>query len=245
VGEAIRAAEGGRLRFVSLICESGRAGEWEGRLPPGAKLLALGPQEINSLLGYAFHRGVLCCCAVPDPPDEESLLSAKRLLVLPRIDNQDNLGQLVRTAAALGMDAALLGKGPDPFSRRCVRVSMGAVWKMPMHRRDDAAAALDAWLRHAPAEKSEIVGTADAPDAVPLREWSPAPRTALVLGAEDSGLDAFWRAKCHTHVRIPMARQVDSLNVAAAGAVLMAHVAAGQAEREAAMQQPASTIATL
>jgi tRNA G18 (ribose-2'-O)-methylase SpoU len=205
-------------------------------------LLALGPHEIDSLLGYAFHRGVLCCCAVPDPPGEDALLSARRLLVLPRIDNQDNLGQLARTAAALGMDAILLGAGPDPFSRRCVRVSMGAVWKMPIYRRDDtvgainaagadkalgALGALDAWRRSDDGSASEIVGTADAPGAVPLREWRPAPRTALVLGPEDSGLDGPWREKCDRHVRIPMSRQVDSLNVAAAGAVLMAWMADG------------------
>jgi tRNA G18 (ribose-2'-O)-methylase SpoU len=215
---------------VSILCEEGRVGEWETKLPPGAKLLVLSPHEIDSLLGYAFHRGVLCCCAVPDPPSEDALLSARRLLVLPRIDNLDNLGQLARTAAALGMDAILLGGGPDPFSRRCVRVSMGAVWKMPIYRRDgraganDAVEALDAWLRFG-GGASEIVGTADAPGAVPLREWRPAPRTALVLGPEDSGLDAPWREKCDRHVRIPMARQVDSLNVAAAGAVLMAWMA--------------------
>jgi tRNA G18 (ribose-2'-O)-methylase SpoU len=162
--------------------------------------------------------------------------------VLPRIDNLDNLGQLARTAAALGMDAILLGGGPDPFSRRCVRVSMGAVWKMPIYRRDGAInaagadktlgalGALDAWLRCG-GGASEIVGTADAPGAVPLNEWQPAPRTALVLGPEDSGLDAAWREKCDRHVRIPMARQMDSLNVAAAGAVLMAWMAGGGASR--------------
>jgi tRNA G18 (ribose-2'-O)-methylase SpoU len=227
VEEAIRAAEAGQLRFISLLCESGRVGEWEGRAPPGAKLLALGSREMDSLLGFAFHRGVLCCCAVPDAPDEASLLSAKRLLALPQIDNIDNLGQLVRTAAALGMDAVLLGRGPDPFSRRCVRVSMGAVWKMPILKRDGMAALLDDWLRHAPDVRSEIVGTAAVPDAAPFCEWRPAPRTALVLGPESSGLDAFWQAKCAKHVRIPLARQIDSLNVAAAGAVMMGRLVSG------------------
>jgi tRNA G18 (ribose-2'-O)-methylase SpoU len=182
---------------------------------------------MGSLLGFAFHRGALCCCAVPDAPGEDCMLSAKRLLVLPQIDNVDNLGQLVRTAAALGMDAVLLGRGPDPFSRRCVRVSMGAVWKMPVLKSDGAAAILDGWLSRGGGVLSEKVGTAAVPGAVPFSEWLPAPRTALLLGPESSGLDAFWQTKCAKQVRIPMDRQMDSLNVAAAGAVMMGRLAAG------------------
>ena len=227
VEEALRAAELGQLRFVSLLCDSKCQAEWADRVPPGAKLLALDSHELNSLLGFAFHRGVLCCCAVPDAPSEETLLAAKRLLALPQIDNADNLGQLVRTAAALGMDAILLGRGPDPFSRRCVRVSMGAVWKIPILKRDSVADTLDAWLRHEPSVESEITGTAAVPDAELFGEWKPATRTALVLGPEAFGLDAFWQAKCAKHVRIPLTRQIDSLNVAAAGALLMGRMMDG------------------
>jgi tRNA G18 (ribose-2'-O)-methylase SpoU len=224
VDEAIRASGQGQLRIVSVLCNPGQAEEWRAKLPGGAQLIALGRDELDSLVGFRFHRGVLCCCSVPAQPGAEALLGMDRLLALPQIDNVDNLGQLIRTAAALGLGAVLLGKGPSPFSRRCARVSMGAVWKIPIFAREDPCQLLDAWLGHALG--SEIVGTAALPDAIDAAEWAPAKRTALALGPESGGLDERWLSKCAKHVRIPMARGIGSLNVSAAGAALMARMAA-------------------
>jgi len=66
-----------------------------------------------------------------------------------------------------------------------------------------------------------VVAAAMAPGAVPVRQWVPAPRTALVLGPEGPGLGPAELARCDRTVAIPMAPDVDSLNVAAAGAILM------------------------
>jgi len=221
VEEAIRAAELGKLRLLSILCDSSRIEEWENKTPHQVRLLTLDRDELNSIVGFNFHRGVLCCCAVPETPPEAQVLQTSRILILPHIDNIDNLGQLSRTAAALAIDAILIGKGPNPFARRCVRVSMGAVWKMPILKSNCLDHILDKWIQHCPNVKSEIVGTAAVPSAEPFSEWMPAPRTALVLGAESYGLDSFWQAKCTKHVRIPLARQIDSLNISAAGAILI------------------------
>jgi tRNA G18 (ribose-2'-O)-methylase SpoU len=170
VQEAIRSAGQGKLRLISLLCDSKNVEEWENNLPHQTSLLTLGTDELNSLVGFDFHRGVLCCCAVPEAPVEAQLLQASRLLVLPHLDNVDNLGQLVRTAAALGIDAILTSRGPNPFARRCVRVSMGAVWKIPILKSDKLEHMLDEWLHHYPNTKSEIVGTAATPNAEPFWE---------------------------------------------------------------------------
>jgi tRNA G18 (ribose-2'-O)-methylase SpoU len=221
VEEAIRAAGQGQLRLISLLCDSKHIEEWKNKTPRQARLLALDTDELSALVGFNFHRGVLCCCAVPEAPLEAQLLQASLLLVLPHLDNIDNLGQLTRTAAALGIDAMLIGRGPDPFARRCVRVSMGAVWKIPIFKSSNPEHILDEWLQHCPNIKSEIAGTAAVPNAESFSEWTPPPRTALVLGEESNGLDNFWQARCTKHIRIPMTRQIDSLNVSAAGAILM------------------------
>ncbi|MDR2560615.1 MAG: RNA methyltransferase [Holophagales bacterium] len=222
VEEALNAAKMGRLKLVSVLCDSRQSKEWESKISSDAELFSLSADEINDLAGFQFHRGILCCCEVPAPPSEAQIAQSPKLLVLPQIDNADNLGQLLRTAAGLGMDAALLGKGPDPFSRRCVRVSMGAVWKMPVLKCDGLDRVLDAWLQNGHNLKSEIVGTADDSSAESAWLWEPAERAALVLGSESDGLDAVWKSKCTKHVRIPMAAKADSLNVSAAGAILMA-----------------------
>jgi len=221
VEDAIKATRQGHLHMISLLCDSRQTEEWKTKKPSETQLIALDPDELNNLVGFNFHRGVICCCALPDAPSEDTIIQSRLLLVLPHIDNVDNLGQLLRTAAALGIDAILCGKGPNHFSRRCLRVSMGAAWKIPILSTDNPVQILDAWLWHFPDIKSEIIGTANTIDAESAWQWQPAQRSALVLGSESQGLDSFWRQKCTKQVRIPMARKIDSLNVSIAGAILM------------------------
>jgi tRNA G18 (ribose-2'-O)-methylase SpoU len=214
----------GKVTVAAVLAETGLAEAVRPLLPPGTELLAAGRAELEALAGFPFHRGLLAAAVVPAQPGPDRLLACRRLLVLPAVADAENLGQLLRTAAALGLDGALLGPGPDPFSRRAIRVSMGAAWKLPLWRQGDVWAALAAW-RAAP---GEVAAAALAPGAVPVQDWAPAARSALVLGPEGPGLDPADLARCDRAVRIPMAEGVDSLNVAAAGAILMHRMVAGR-----------------
>jgi tRNA G18 (ribose-2'-O)-methylase SpoU len=207
----------GKLEVVAVLAEPAQAEAVRPLLPEGAGLLTASRAEVEALAGFPFHRGLLAAAVVPPRPDRARLRACGRLLALPAVADAGNLGLLLRTAAALGLDGALLGPGPDPFSRRAVRVSMGAVWKLPLWREEDLWSALEDWR----AGGGEIIGAALGDRAVPLPEWRPGPRTALVLGPEGPGLSAQEQARCDRLVRIPMAEGVDSLNVAAAGAILM------------------------
>jgi tRNA G18 (ribose-2'-O)-methylase SpoU len=206
----------GKVQVVAVLAETGQAEAARPLLPAGTELLVAGRAELEALAGFPFHRGLMAAAKVPAPPGQD-LRTCRRLLVLPAVADPENLGQLLRAAAALGLDGALLGPGPDPFSRRCVRVSMGTAWKLPLWRLEDVWAALEDWR----AEGGEVTAAALDHRAIPVREWRPAPRTALVLGPEGPGLSEGDLARCHRIVRIPMAEGVDSLNVAAAGAILM------------------------
>jgi tRNA G18 (ribose-2'-O)-methylase SpoU len=227
VEEALRAAGAGRLRLVSLLATPAAAEAYAPRLPEGAALLTLDAAALGSLVGFEFHRGVLACVAVPPEPAERKLRACRRLLVLPRLQDPENLGLLVRSAAALGMDGVLAGPGPDLWSRRTVRVSMGAVWKVPVWQKADPAEWVEAW-REEPG--SELVAAHPGEGSLDARDWRPASRTALVLGQEGPGLDEAWLARCDRRVRIPMRAGVNSLNVAAAGAILMHELGRAQAE---------------
>jgi tRNA G18 (ribose-2'-O)-methylase SpoU len=220
--EALAAGREGTLRVISVLATPRMAQEMAPLLPAGTGLIVEEEPFLRDWVGYAFHRGVLCCVEAPPPPAEETILDARRLLVLPSLHNVDNLGTLLRTAAALGVDAVVPGKGPDLLERRTVRVSMGAVWRIPVLRREDPGPLLRAW--RAREAGSEIVGAALVPGALAALDWTPAPRTALVLGPEPDGLEADWLDLCDRHVAIPMANAMDSLNVAAAGAILMARL---------------------
>ncbi|HNX31193.1 MAG TPA: RNA methyltransferase [Holophaga sp.] len=221
VREALRDGRSGALTVLSVLTGPRLAGEWLPLLPPGTRLLVAEDAFLERLLGFQFHRGILCCVQRPPAPEEARILRARRLVVLPRLDNVDNLGQLLRTAAALGLEAVAVGQGPSPYERRTVRVSMGAAWRIPVLVPGDLPGLVARWRDFEPAIPSEVVGAALVEGALPAAQWAPAPRTALVLGPEDRGLDPGWLDRCDRHVVIPMAKDMDSLNVAAAGAILM------------------------
>ncbi|HJU84117.1 MAG TPA: RNA methyltransferase [Holophagaceae bacterium] len=213
-------AEGraGRLRVVSVASAPKDAERIVELLPEDAKLLVAEERDIAELAGFAFHRGLMACAVVPPEATTDQFLAARRLLVLPRIHDAENLGLLIRSAAALGVEGVLAGPGPDPWSRRTTRVSMGAVWRLPVWRREDPWALLEHW-RLVPG--SEVVAAALVPGAEDARAWTPGPRCALVLGPEGPGLGLEELDRCDRAIQIPMAHAVDSLNVAAAGAILM------------------------
>lgn len=215
VEEALAAHRAGQLAVRAVLGTPGALASLG--LPEDIPTLAASAEAISDLAGFTFNRGLLCAVSVPPPPDPGALGEARRILVLPRVDQVDNLGLLLRSAAALGLDGVLLGKGPGVFDRRTVRVSMGAAWKLPVWRQEAPETLLEGWK----ALGGEVVGAALTPDALDAQRWVPAPRTALVLGPEGDGLDEAWLNRCDRSVRIPMARGMDSLNVAAAGAILM------------------------
>lgn len=219
VEDLLASAARGGPKVISVAATPSAAEGLADRLPAGAELLVAGAAELSDLAGFPFHRGLMACAVVPPSPAEEDLLLTRRLLVLPRLYDSENLGLLLRSAAALGLDGVLAGPGPGLWTRRTVRVSMGAVWRIPVWRPEDPWSALAAWRRTAPG--SEIVAAALASEAEDARAWRPTPRCALVLGPEDTGLDAGQLAHCDRLVAIPMASGMDSLNVAAAGAILM------------------------
>jgi len=219
VEDLLAAARAGRLKVISVAATTAAATDLRERLPEGTDLLTMEPAALSELAGFPFHRGLMACAQVPAPPPGQALREARRLLVLPRLYDSENLGLLLRSAAALGLDGVLAGPGPGQWTRRTVRVSMGAVWRIPVWRVEDPWERLADWKAAEPG--SEIVAAALTEMAEDARLWRPSARCALVMGPEDTGLGAEHLVRCDRAVAIPMASGMDSLNVAAAGAILM------------------------
>jgi tRNA G18 (ribose-2'-O)-methylase SpoU len=125
---------------------------------------------------------------------------------------------IVHSAAALGVDAVLVSpRCADPLYRRAVRVSMGAVFSVPWARAETWPAALET-VRAAGLTLAALALDDDAVTLEALEADLPE-RLALVLGTEGAGLTRAAAEACVLVVRLPMAREVDSLNVAAAASV--------------------------
>jgi len=187
---------------------------------PGIPVFTADVAVLQQLTGFPLTRGTLCAMGRPSERNPAEICAgARRVAVMENIQNPTNLGAVFRSAAALGIDAVLLTPDcTDPLYRRCVRVSMGTVFQVPW-------AHLPGWpepgLSRLRALGFRTAALALRPDSIPPDD--PAlrleERLALVLGTEGDGLAADTIAACDYTVRIPMSHGVDSLNVAAAGAV--------------------------
>jgi tRNA G18 (ribose-2'-O)-methylase SpoU len=188
-------------------------------LPDDAPIYAGAPAVLEKVTGFHVHRGVLASFhRKPLRAAAEVVEGARRVAVLEDVNNHTNIGAVFRGAAALGIDAVLLSPTcADPLYRRSVRVSMGEVFAVPY-------ATLEPWpdglqtLRDA---GFTVLALTPDPEAVALQRLSAEQRTrtALLLGAEGPGLSKHALAASDVPVKIPMRRNVDSLNVAAAAAV--------------------------
>jgi tRNA G18 (ribose-2'-O)-methylase SpoU len=183
------------------------------------------PQEVmDQTAGFHLHRGVLALARRGEDQTCEALIedcSARppaTLLALVDISNHDNVGACFRNAAALGADGVLLDAGScDPLYRKSIRVSAGTALSLPFARSGTGVGMVAALQRH------EFAVWALTPSGgEPLPDLAPPARLALMLGAEGPGLPAALMAHAR-RVSIPMAAGVDSLNVATAGAIALAH----------------------
>lgn len=218
---AVEGALGGWWDVAGVV--AGEESAWE---PPdwsGLDLLRWPRREIEELAGYPFHRGVLGLARQPEETrDMPSLLAElpgdALIVVCPSLSDAANAGAVIRNAAALGAAAVVFGReGVSPFERKAVRASAGALFRLPVRVADAGQV-----LRSLKAGGFTLMGAGCAGHLPELDACDPTPgRLALVIGSEAEGLGPFWEAVCDEQFRIPMASGMDSLNAAAASAVML------------------------
>jgi tRNA G18 (ribose-2'-O)-methylase SpoU len=226
-GEVVLAAAAGRGLLEALLVDRKRAQALEpvlARLDTGTPVYTASQAVLDAVVGFHIHRGILAIGRRPPEPSAAALLAGlpERCVVLTLfgIGNHDNMGGLFRNAAAFGARAVLLAPDCcDPLYRKAIRVSVGAALTTPFARfgpEEDPVAVLEAAgfqpLALSPAGRER------------LSSLEPPARAAMLLGAEGPGLPPELMARTRT-VRIPMSPGWDSLNVAAAGAIALHHLA--------------------
>ena len=183
------------------------------------------PQSVmDGVTGFAIHRGILALAKRTPAQTPAQLIASLpagplTILVLIGLSNHDNVGGCFRNAAALGASAVLLDETScDPLYRKAIRVSSGAALSLPFAHAGSGAEILTSLIA------AGVTPWALSPSGgEPLTSCEPPQRLALVLGAEGPGLPADLMARCQ-RVSIPMAGDMDSLNVATAGAIALSHV---------------------
>ena len=187
---------------------------------PDVPCFVVSEDLVERVTGFHVHRGALASLHRPELPTvEDVIVGARLIVVLEDVVDHTNVGAILRSAAALGVEGVLLSpRCADPLYRRSVKVAMGAVFSLPWTRLPDWYDGLPQLAREGFTTVA-LTPSADALDlSVVARDFG-SRRVALVVGSEGPGLSARWLESADLRVRIPMAAGIDSLNVAAATAV--------------------------
>lgn len=236
--QGIFVAQGGKnvIRLLQSGCDILSVlatDEWLDRLIP---LLEQRPEElpvfvgaksfVEGIIGHTVYQGCIAVAKVPRfwTVDEMIAVSAERplLVAVDQIANADNMGVIVRSCGAFGVDGLIVGETScSPFLRRAVRSSMGVVFELPVLETPNLVGEL---LR---IEKLGLKTVATALDSGSQRldQMDLTVPLCLVFGNEGEGVSASVMEVCSGRVVIPMARGVDSLNVGAAASVGLYEIA--------------------
>ena len=172
---------------------------------------------LTFLTGFKLTRGMLCAMRRKPLPDVKEVCKNKsRIVILDKVMNPTNVGSIIRSAAALGMDAVLLTPGcSDPLYRRAARVSMGTVFQI------EWTFSADDSLDKIKALGFKTVAMALKDNSLSINDpgLTAEKKLAIIMGTEGDGLSDQTISECDFTVKIPMYHGVDSLNVAAASAV--------------------------
>ena len=211
----------------------------ERKLPTSVPIYVVPFEEVEGLVGFPFHQGVMAVgrrkdlwtlndlAPIGDAAKQRSKLR-RGIVVLPDITKPDNVGVVFRNAAALGADGVLLGpQACDPLSRRGLRVSMGGVLQLPWILTDDLNRDLEILRQKF---HYTVYGTILSSNAMDLRDVSWESRLAICLGNEYDGLKPDTLAHCDVCVTIPMACGVDSLNLGVSSGIFLYSALHGRGE---------------
>ena len=206
----------------------------EKRWGDGIPVYVASPEQLKRLTGYRLHRGALAAMKRWSLPSvEEVCRGARRVAVMENIVDHTNVGALMRSAAALDVDAVLVTPScGDPLYRRAARVSMGTVFQVPWTRigGDDKHYWPFTGMRELHGLGFTTVAMALEDDSISLAELvrrlnntetesDHIDKLALIFGTEGDGLSHHTISRADLTVKIPMSHGVDSLNVAASSAV--------------------------
>lgn len=191
-------------------------------LPSAVPVYVAAQAVMDQIAGYHLHRGILAVAKRAAPPEFSSFIASlgkdALVAVLAGISNHDNVGSIFRNAAAFDADALILDGGCcDPFYRKAIRVSVGAVLKVPHVR----AGKLEGVLSVLALEGFHIAALSPR-GASPVSALPKSGRRALVMGTEGQGLPEQVLQSVQTF-RIPMSAEFDSLNVATASGLALFH----------------------
>jgi len=199
-------------RLETVVCAEGFGLP---ELPAGVRAVEVPPSLLEDAADTRTPQGVVFLCRTPDTALPETL-AGERFLVLDGVQDPGNVGTIWRCADAFGAGALLLcGACADPWGPKTVRATMGAAFRLPVYECTIGEAA-----RHMDRQGIPLYAAALGLCTRDVREVS-LERSAVVIGSEGSGVSPEALSLCRGTLKIPMRARCESLNAAAAAAVIL------------------------
>ncbi len=189
----------------------------------GATIYVADNRLIEEIIGFRFHKGIMAVGYCPKKLTVSASIKKNRrpllLAALNAVNDPQNVGLIARNASAFGADALIVDHATyDPYYRKAVRVSMGAIFRLPVYYEDDLKSSLIKLKKEygtriivaAPGRVSSDIGKVDLSGNI-----------CFVFGNEDKGVSGAILGIADARVRIPISKAIDSLNVASASAVCL------------------------
>jgi tRNA G18 (ribose-2'-O)-methylase SpoU len=211
------------LRIESVLMSDKRLETLQDMVPDHVPLLVLSQEDCKTLVGFNFHAGVLAAAHRPKRLDFQDWADdcgvIEPVVALPQINDPDNVGLIARTAAALGIRKLILSThSSDPYSRRCLRLSMGAVLRLSIF---ESSRIEEHLIRLHSEHGFTICASVCDPNAMDIARWPVPNRSVLVLGNESDGLAECFENLCQQRFTIPISPGIDSLNVSTATGIML------------------------
>lgn len=181
----------------------------------GLELIEITMDIAKEIAETEHSQGIYAHCIQPQPTVEQQQ-SWKRLLFIDAVQDPGNVGTMIRTADAAGLDAVILGKGSaDAFNPKTVRSGQGSHFHIPVQKGD-----LSEWIQALQDKGIPVYGTS-LDESVIYNQVDRQNYFALIMGNEGSGLSPELLVQTDLNLKIPLIGQAESLNVAVATGILL------------------------
>ncbi len=185
----------------------------------GIRVMLLASSVFEKITTEKSPQGIIAVVRKPDAAktDFAAWQEGKRLLMLDEIRDPGNLGTILRTAEAMGMEGVILCGCADPYQPKTVRAAMGTIFRLPLYLTSDGAECV-CQLRRA---ERRVLCAALGEHTLTLGAYEVAESDCVVIGNEGHGISEAVLCAADACVRIPMEGQTESLNAAAAAACIL------------------------
>ncbi|MBE6563336.1 MAG: RNA methyltransferase [Ruminococcaceae bacterium] len=184
-----------------------------------SEVLVLSNAAFGKITTESAPQGIIAVCSFPEKHacGDACISDDKKIIILDGIRDPGNLGTILRSAVAFGIDAVILGDCADIYSPKTVRAAMGAVFKLQLVLCDS----LSVFVSKLKKNGRKILGAALGKNSVELGEYSLARNDAVVIGNEGHGISEEVLSVCDSFLKIPMEENCESLNAGIAASVIM------------------------